>query len=77
MKLTNVNTCLNCENLLQDFVCREHNQKVEINNFCESHTYTDSITNNSSCNNCSNFGRTSCSNPSEASKSMVCFDWEQ
>ena len=69
MEIRNINTCLNCENLLKDFICRKHKQKVEINNFCESHTYTDSITKDSSCTNCSK--------PSEASNTMVCFDWKK
>ena len=75
MKLQNVNTSLNCENLLRDFICNKHKEKVELNNFCESHTYKDSITKNSSCTNCSHFGKKSCSKPSEASNTMVCFDW--
>ncbi len=77
MELRSVNTCLNCENLLKDFICSKHRQKVEINNFCESHAHKDSITKNSSCTNCSNFGKESCSKPSEASSTMVCFDWEK
>ncbi len=77
MEIRSVNTCLNCENLLKDFICSKHRQKVEINNFCESHAHKDSITKNSSCTNCSNFGKESCSKPSEASSTMVCFDWEK
>ena len=77
MELRSVNTCLNCENLLKDFICSKHSQKVEINNFCESHAHKDSITKDSSCTNCSNFGKESCSKPSEASNTMVCFDWEK
>ena len=77
MELRNINTCLNCENLLRDFICRKHKQKVEINNFCESHTYTDSITKDSSCTNCYHFGKESCSKPSEARETMLCFDWKK
>tara|TARA_B100001175_G_C19344824_1_gene559299 strand:+ start:255 stop:488 length:234 start_codon:yes stop_codon:yes gene_type:complete len=77
MQLRSINTCLNCENLIKEFICSKHNQKVEINNFCESHTYKDSITKDSTCTNCSNYGRKSCSKPSEASSKMVCFDWEK
>ena len=77
MKLRNIDTCINCENLLRDFICRKHNQKVEINNFCKSHTYKESITKDSSCDNCSHFGKQSCSKPAEASNTMICFDWEK
>ena len=77
MELRNINTCINCENLLREFICQTHQQKVEINNFCDSHSYKDSITKNSSCANCSHFGLDSCSRPSEASETMVCFDWQK
>jgi hypothetical protein len=77
MELKNINTCINCENLLREFICRKHKQKVEINNYCESHSYKDSITKNSSCANCYHYGETSCSRPSEASDTMVCFDWKK
>ena len=77
MELKNINTCLNCENLIREFICSKHQQKVEINNFCESHSYKDSLTKNSSCANCSHFGKISCSRPLEASDSMICFDWKK
>ena len=76
MELRSINTCLNCENLLRGFMCSKHKQQVEINNVCESHAYTDSITKDSSCTNCSHFGKKSCSKPSESSSTMVCFDWK-
>jgi hypothetical protein len=77
MELRNLNTCINCENLLREFICQKHNQKVEITNYCESHTYKDSITKNSSCSNCIHFEKNSCSNPKEASDKMICFDWQK
>ena len=77
MELRNVDSCLNCENLVRDFICSKHNLEVEINNLCESHTYKESIAKDSSCANCSHFGRNSCSKPLEANNTMVCFDWEK
>ena len=76
MELKNQNTCINCENLLKNFICQKHNQEVEITNFCESHSYRVSITKNSSCANCFNFGKDSCTKPQQASDQMVCFDWK-
>ena len=76
MKLQNINTCLNCENLL-NFFCTKHKQEVEITNFCESHAYKVSITKDSSCSNCFNFEKSSCSKPEEASSQMICFDWKK
>tara|TARA_B100001142_G_C14124091_1_gene574204 strand:- start:486 stop:731 length:246 start_codon:yes stop_codon:yes gene_type:complete len=76
MKLETVFSCLNCENLLRNFICQKHNQSVSVDTFCASHTYQGSITKNSSCANCLHFGQVSCSKPEESSDSMLCFDWQ-
>ena len=76
MELKSINSCINCENLLSDFICKEHNRKVEITNFCESHLFKNFLTKNSSCSNCFHYKKNSCSKPSEASESMLCFDWQ-
>ena len=75
MNLETVNTCINCQNLLRDFMCKKHEQTVAIDNSCDSHIYQDSLKNDSSCSNCSHFGKISCSKPNEASSGMLCFDW--
>ena len=77
MEIRNINTCINCENLLSNFMCQKHKQTVQITNSCESHVYRDSITKDSSCSNCLHFGKTSCSKPGEASNEMLCFDWQK
>ena len=77
MELRNINACINCENLVREFICQKHNQKVEITNLCESHAYKESITKDSSCSNCSHFGKESCSNTEVASHKMICFDWQK
>jgi hypothetical protein len=76
MELKNINTCINCENLIREFVCQKHKQKVEITNFCDSHIYKPAINKDSSCSNCFHFEKTSCTKPEEASHKMVCFDWK-
>tara|TARA_B100000927_G_scaffold291252_1_gene292573 strand:- start:2450 stop:2686 length:237 start_codon:yes stop_codon:yes gene_type:complete len=75
MKLETVNSCINCENLMRDFICKKHNQTVAMNNVCESHSFGTTFNKNSSCSNCYHFGMESCSKPKEASDSMFCFDW--
>ncbi len=77
MKLETVNSCINCENLIRNFVCQKHNQTVSIHNVCDSHTFGNSLNKNSSCSNCLHFGTMSCSRPEEASAGMLCFDWEK
>ena len=77
MELKNLNTCLNCENLIRDFVCKKHNKEVDITNVCDSHIYKASITKASSCSNCFHFRKDSCSNPIKASSGMLCFDWRK
>ena len=77
MNIKNLNTCINCENLLADFICQKHKLEVKITNYCESHTFKSTINKNSSCSNCFHFSKTSCTKPQEASSKMVCFDWEE
>ena len=76
MDIKNNNTCINCENLQNNFMCLKHNKTVDITNSCEEHTYKVSITKNSSCSNCNHYEEVSCTKPDEASGKMVCFDWE-
>lgn len=76
MRLETTNACINCENLLRNFMCQKHNKSVEMDNVCESHSYQDVITKSSSCSNCAHFGETTCSKPTEASPGMFCFDWQ-
>ena len=76
MKLETVNSCINCENLIRDFICKKHNQSVAMNNVCESHSFGDSLNKNSSCSNCFHYGLKSCTKPQEASDGMLCFDWK-
>ena len=48
------------------------------NNFYQlKNKLTQAITKNSSCANCFHYRQTSCSRPSEASDTMVCFDWKK
>jgi len=77
MELRNISACLNCENLVRDFVCQKHNKQVDITNSCDSHAYKPSITKDSTCSNCFHFGKESCSNPNQASSNMLCFDWRK
>jgi len=76
MEIRNNNTCINCENLLSNFMCSKHNKSVEITNSCEKHMYKQSITKNSSCSNCNHYNTESCTKPEEASEKMICFDWK-
>ena len=36
--IKSVNSCLNCENLVDSLVCTKHDVSVEINNVCNEHS---------------------------------------
>ena len=76
MSLRTNNTCLNCENLINNLTCSKHQTEVDILNVCDSHSYKDVFSKQSNCTNCSSFNLSSCSHPNSASKGMLCFDWQ-
>lgn len=76
MELQTVSTCVNCENLVKNFMCSKHNLNVGMYNVCESHSKTDSLTKSSNCLNCTHYKLNTCSHPEAASQGMLCFDWE-
>ena len=76
MNIKTVSTCINCENLISNFICSKHNLNVGIYNVCESHTLKHSISKDSSCSNCSNFENENCTKPEQASNDLLCFDWQ-
>lgn len=76
MELKTVSTCINCENLVKNFICSKHEIKIGLYNVCDSHIQTDSLTKQSNCLNCSFYGGSSCANPEDAAEGMLCFDWE-
>ena len=76
MELQTVSTCINCENLVKNFMCSKHNLNVGMYNVCENHTKIDSLTKKSNCLNCFHYRGSSCAHPEDATEGMLCFEWE-
>ena len=77
MNIRSVSTCINCENLSNNFHCTQHKTQVDFNTVCDSHKFNKSLTKDSSCVTCSKFNTSSCSYPDKAHEKMLCFDWEK
>jgi hypothetical protein len=76
MSIRTNNTCLNCENLINNLICSKHQIEVDILNVCDSHSYKEVFSKESNCTNCNSFHLASCSHPKSASEGMLCFDWQ-
>ena len=76
MKLQNVQSCINCQNLVKNFICGKYNINVGMYTVCESHKKVDSLTKSSNCTNCTHFNLDTCSNNDGAAEGMLCFNWE-
>jgi len=73
--IKSVNSCLNCENLVESLKCIKHNLSVQIDNVCEDHSIKKAFSKMSDCLNCSNYKKPSCPNSGSAASGMLCFSW--
>ena len=73
--IKSVNSCLNCENLVDSLKCVKHNLSVLIDNVCEDHSIKKAFSKMSDCLNCSNYKKPSCPNSGSAASGMLCFSW--
>ena len=74
--IRSVNTCTNCQNLVDNFKCEKHNKHVDINNVCDDHATKNALSRDSSCTNCSLYLLSNCKFPKSASEGMLCFNWQ-
>lgn len=73
--IKSVNSCLNCENLVDSLKCAKHNLSVEIDNVCNDHSLKKAFTKLSDCLTCSNYKKIDCPNPGNSGAGMLCFSW--
>ena len=73
--IKSVNTCLNCENLVDSLLCSKHDLSVEIDNVCSDHTIKKAFSKLSDCLSCSSYKKASCANPGHSAPGMLCFSW--
>jgi len=53
--IKSVNSCLNCENLVESLKCAKHDVDVEIDNVCNDHSIKKAFSKLSDCISCSNY----------------------
>ncbi len=75
--IRSINTCTNCENLANNFRCTKHNEYVDFNNVCDSHTQNSFLNKDSSCISCAFYNHSDCQYPDRAGVGMLCFNWSQ
>ena len=73
--IKSVNSCLNCENLVDSLMCAKHNLSVEIDNVCNDHSVKKAFTKLSDCLTCSSYKKIDCPNPGNSGAGMLCFSW--
>ena len=73
--IKSVNSCLNCENLVESLKCAKHDVDVEIDNVCNDHSIKKAFSKLSDCISCSNYKEVSCPNPGHSAAGMLCFSW--
>ena len=74
--IRSVNTCTNCQNLVNNFKCEKHNKDVDLNNVCDAHVTKSALSRESSCVNCSLYLLSTCKFPESAAEGMLCFSWK-
>ncbi len=75
MSLISNNVCFNCENLTDSITCGKHDFNVNLDNYCNDHSYKKSLNKTSSCGNCIKFKSDNCPNPTYAADKLLCFSW--
>ncbi len=73
--IKSVNSCLNCENLVESLKCVKHNLSVQIDNVCDDHSIKKAFSKMSDCLSCSNYKKPTCPNAGSAASGMLCFSW--
>lgn len=69
------NSCINCENLGANEVCKVHGVKVSTSYTCDSFDMKAAIKNDPNCITCARYQEPDCANPSKAAPGMLCSHW--
>jgi len=69
------NSCINCENLKSNKLCKVHGVKVATNYTCDSFNMKAALKNDPNCGNCARYETTTCANPQKATPGMLCSHW--
>jgi hypothetical protein len=69
------NSCINCENLNKNEICKVHGVKVAKTYTCDSFDMKLNLKNDPNCSTCVKFEHTNCANPNKATPGMLCSQW--
>jgi len=69
------NSCLNCENLMANEMCKLHLVQVTNSYTCDSFEMKDSLKDDRNCTTCLRHETKDCAKPNSASPGMLCSSW--
>ena len=69
------NSCINCENLAANEMCKVHGVKVATSYTCDSFDMKMALKNDPDCSTCSRYETETCANPKKAAPEMLCSHW--
>jgi hypothetical protein len=69
------NSCVNCENLSANEICKVHGVIVSTSYTCDSFEMKAALKNNPNCITCDRYESESCANPEKAAQDMLCSHW--
>jgi hypothetical protein len=69
------NSCVNCDNLAENEMCKVHGVKVSNSYTCDSFEMKTALKNDPNCVTCARYEESSCANPQKAAPGMLCSQW--
>lgn len=69
------NSCINCENLLQNKLCSVHGVHVNTSYTCDSFSMRAELKEDSNCETCARYQGPTCAHPLRAAPAMLCSHW--
>ncbi|APY00679.1 hypothetical protein [Lacinutrix venerupis] len=69
------NSCINCDNLLENENCKIHGVKVSTSYTCDSFEMKAALKNDPNCDTCARYQGPTCANPQKATPGMLCSHW--
>ncbi|BDD12531.1 hypothetical protein FUAX_49630 (plasmid) [Fulvitalea axinellae] len=72
MDIKTSNSCINCDNLMNNSLCRVNNTMVVFDQTCEKFDQKLELHKDSDCGNCVKHNQTTCAHPATASEGMLC-----
>ncbi|MDC6354857.1 MULTISPECIES: hypothetical protein [unclassified Robiginitalea] len=68
-------SCMNCDNMMSDSMCKVHGVKVASHYTCDHFEMKAELTDHRDCTSCQRYERDDCANPAKASPGMMCSVW--